>query len=245
MKFLYYVPSGVTTNELAHTGGDSMLSREAGGPDGGRGMVHSSCSPADVGYYPDRQTWQPVPNSRIWIGYINDQMPTPDSLAKPMQVKGREVNGWLVPVAFNFAEIQETIVPLPSLDRYLRYTGEGWEYGQVLEEFQPLWGYAWEWWEQWCKIRGIIPGESQISISRAADIATRCLGFNYYVSAIELSIMKAMNESFLWRVLDTVIDLPGMEELAEKKALAGEQLNTDDGSPVVVDTSHHPSQISS
>jgi hypothetical protein len=63
---------------------------------------------ADMGYFPDRQKWipaiaqGPLAAARYWIGFWNDNLPTPTDLRRPYAHRGTDFelgdgNTWLLP----------------------------------------------------------------------------------------------------------------------------------------------------
>ena len=83
--------------------------------------------PADRLRIDEGQTWRRC--GEAWVGFWNDLIPTEESLRKPMQLDGRqlELRGqqWKVPIAISFDETPDgQMFRQVHLSRYVDFTDE-------------------------------------------------------------------------------------------------------------------------
>ncbi|OQB96828.1 MAG: hypothetical protein BWX86_00540 [Verrucomicrobia bacterium ADurb.Bin122] len=97
-RFLYNIPgvSGVSSDTLRRVGRGYLLDgaeptisrvEVQRGPGDAAGVICAiGESSPDLGYFPERQTWQPAPDEPSWMGWQTDALPGPDDLQRPEPV---------------------------------------------------------------------------------------------------------------------------------------------------------------
>lgn len=227
--FLYYVPKRKTIDRagLIAAGLENVFPTDSidqvevfTGPDGDAGVVFAFAPPAvagrsiEVGFYPERQTWNPA--GQYWIGYPTNQPPGPADLERAEIVAGHTVTlqdnrEWLVPVARTFpngTKLPQSLILGP----------QGELVREVLPRYAALWHKAEGFWESF--IATFAGGPDRIDEREAYDLAAEALAINYRVGPRELSVLRVFTTANLREVLLALIDWPSIALLlgsTEKK----------------------------
>jgi hypothetical protein len=209
-QFLYYLPgSDKPPHECVKAAGlDDRLGGyghgEVVGPNGVKGWLVGAGKLG--GYKPESQTWSgPFGDSGFWIGFYNDDRPTPAELARPRQVRGSDVtmldgHDWLIPAA-RFAPsamiVRDGQVVLTPLELKRRL---------------------------WARVEQVTPyifdtdGDGEMEWIDILTITAECLTANYRVSrdpAQELSALGLMSSDNAIEVLQALVDIAAIQRIAE------------------------------
>lgn len=178
-----------------------------------------------LGYWPERQTWTPIPDSAAWCGFANEARPAPEDLSRPERIPGhlvelRDGHRWEIPVVRGIAEVDGAIVPYCPLPRRLGVDASGkFAPGELLPEHERL-------------VRGVLGYYDAVREAAADgtyrfafedDVVVDLLQANYVLGRAEIVALGL----WLWngdhpaRILNAAIDLPGFEKIEKKRAAAG------------------------
>lgn len=173
-----------------------------------------------AGYYPDRQTWIKASDS-LWIGYENENRPTPEQLARSKQLPGHPVmlggEYWLVPVARRFTD-SGFVMTLP---RKMGFIDGVWQYSDVVDRYSRLWQIACSWWDETMFNNGLqteATTHQPLRMCDIAEMAVEALSFNYRVGNHEMTALGAIDDNAIVEILNAVIDLPTYRAWIKKKA---------------------------
>lgn len=235
--FLYFIegkktvtPDDLAAASLAYAFEGPFSFREVGGGPGGRaGVVVGAGS--DVGYYPDRQTWLPIPGGPdgVFGGYDPSSPPKPADLARIEQIEGYAVDladgdEWLVPVARCF--------PAGSmLPQALTIGPDGKVVREALPKFADACRDADRLWNYFRSENGLADdGEKiePIDDDEMFGLAVRILALNYRVGPIEVSELKLLTTKNIRRILWCFVDAPGYLAVQTARAEAESKKNDAD-----------------
>ena len=230
--FLYYVPGRKrpSDDDLVALGLDAVLSRPIiaevpqNGLDGGTGhtLADRSLDVAIVRILRDHQTWRAGPNGadgkpKFWIGYYNDQPPTPDDLKRPEsgQLPGPlldlEQHRWMVPRLREWRDSSDGPTFSSGVPRLLDYDENGKPArGNIVPRYRELW-------DESCRVSGLLcdqllgTGSASLGGDALLNFACRCLSTNYRVTLIELSVMNCASEADAAQVVRLSLDADGLE----------------------------------
>jgi len=233
---LYYLPGHGTDAKLAHAqalGLGYALERFAarlvtGGPDGGKGVVVADdryLKPQRIGYYPDRQIWQQVPDSKAWAGYYKDDRPTPAELARKQVLPGHPVElgdgqTYIIPIARGLTEEEDELVYVCRLPQSSAYVDGAWQPGGVMGKYAKLWELANAWWDAICKgaeANGEPSSPLKFGFDGLHESALVVLSTNYRVGIAEAVLLGLLNEQCATEILQALIDWPVLMEFQNKK----------------------------
>lgn len=237
--FLYFVSGdGVITRQRAiraglgyALAGGCPFAQCMNGPDGKRGGILSAVDAlgsSDLGYFPDKQTWQRIPGTDAYAGFYTDDPPTPKDVAKPSQIAGHLValgdgNEWLVPVARGLVEEDGDLryrIDLP--DRTTLDDDGNWITSGVATEFQALWSTAEKWWEAIGSADG-----KPVTYTDLHDDALAALSTNYRIGKAECALLGLLNTQICRGILDALVDVPTYMAWVKKKAAQGGASSSD------------------
>jgi len=239
--FLYFLPGHTakpSAPDLAAAGlayafdGPPHARHVAHGPDDRPGVVLAQADQVDlldVGFWPDRQTWQKhLAAPGAWIGRVaGDPPPGPADLARPQQLQGHLVTmadggRWLAPVARGLADQEGTLayyVALPQAST-LDETGQ-WTAGDVLPRWGPLWAAALDWWDAkgGATVTDAEDGGARavLDFSAAHEAAALALGANYRIGPAEASTLGLFTPAAVRQVLDALVDWPTLVRWTEDR----------------------------
>jgi hypothetical protein len=176
------------------------------GPGGHLGPIIAHPDASPVGYYPDRQKWEPFPDdSGIWLGWFTDKpMPGPDDL-KRVQVVGKyaarlgDGRDWSVPLAMT-PDKDGKRSDTPFLPKTRRLRRDGTIEKRPSREYEALYLMADELWDAF---------QNQIELSDAREwaICAEALRLNYRISHAEISALGLLTDSGIRRIAFGVVDM--------------------------------------
>jgi hypothetical protein len=232
---LYYVPNqtSVTHKRLPAIGleyafNGSVACRQTGhGPDGQPAgvILGRDEDMGSLGYYPDRQDWQPVldlPDPGAWVGKFKTDVPKPEELAREEMLEGHSVKmhdgqWWQIPV-LRAIDTEPELAFRCAAPRPFTYLGEGkWGLGPIDQKFERAYQIACDWYDQ---LVGQIDEEkdtAEFEIDDAISAATVALSINYRIDNNEASLLGLLgSHGVVGEVLRAMIDWPTLEEWVKK-----------------------------
>tara|TARA_B100000029_G_scaffold513941_1_gene615023 strand:+ start:1546 stop:2250 length:705 start_codon:yes stop_codon:yes gene_type:complete len=229
MQFLYFVPTKntETLQDLLYAFESTPIDREIlrGGPNGGRGFLYVDSAAAhkiaQITYDPKVQTWRKFPGKDIWVGYFNDNPPTPSELIRKDVIDGYNVNlgdgnSWKIPTCRYFGETGYT----PALPQVMDIDEDGnWTVGNIVAKHKKLWDVSCQWFDLVASF-GLDEGEGAEVDMSVADVADACvvaLGTNYRVSIVEVGLLGLLTSETRTAVMNSTIDFQAVEEWSKKK----------------------------
>lgn len=177
----------------------------------------------EVGFYPDRQEWMDIPDTKLSIGYDTKNRPVPNDFLKKDYIDGHKVklgdeHEWTIPLARKF---QEGCV-LPKTHMMIK-AGELVEV--PVKKYVKLGDLA-------DKLQGLLPAlfgkESKGDLSfistdlKIFNVCVEILQTNYNLDFREISILQLLNSDNRIKILTSVVDAQSIEkwmseELEKKK----------------------------
>jgi len=246
---LYYLPKrgrGIKIEDVAAAGlayafGKRMTPAEvAHGPDGGGGVVFADdagVSAAQIGYYPDEQTWRKVPGTEAYVGMYKDEPTTPDDLAREQVLPGDfvELGGrlWQVPIVRGLAEEEDRLVYFNRLPKQATLDDDGnWVRSGAVGKYEHLWPIACRWWDAIHDVAIEAEEASEgdekkervfVEFAELYDSATEILTTNYRLGRAEVDLLNLLDDQAAAEILNVAVDLKTKRVFLEKKlaALAG------------------------
>ena len=208
------------------------------GPDGRQGVIVADAGRVPkIGWYPDRQKFRPVPGSEALVVWYEDQRPGPEDLVRSEVAAGHLVrlcdgNDWMVPIARGWSHHNgAAFVWYCGLPRRMDVDEAGnWVEGDPLPRYAGLWQMALAYWdrkqralnqaddEQPDETAGIRTAFDFADFGGASDAAVEALGFNYRLGKAEVGALGLFDTTSAVRVLDALVDFPGLLALLAKKA---------------------------
>jgi hypothetical protein len=231
--FLYFLPNenAINQTKLADAGlahafeATPARGAVASGPDGTPGLLLSQKA-EKVGFSPENQTWRRFPRGTAWVGFWNDEPPTPAELIRKSAISGHALElldgrEWIVPVTRRWRKEGDELRFTVALPRPLVLNSEGeWISGDVVPAYRQLWEIGAAWLE---KIGDAAPTGSALKLDTEADVieaAVAALAANYRVSRHEVAALELLSLDAAHLVLDYLVDFPGLEEISKKNLLA-------------------------
>lgn len=220
--FLYFVPGvrKVEQEELAGLGLGHL--RGLGlpqcvcnrGPKGEPGVVFALGDGPHPMYQPKGQTWRPVLDGKVWIGWESAFKPTVKDLRRKKQIVGADVlmsDGahWHIPRARLFPWVYD-------------YDESGAQITQVQASFRALWDRAGE-----LRRRYVTPSEVA-KYSELCSVVAEAIAINYCVGEPELILIGAMGQDGIEDAFEVVTALDELR--AAYDALGESEKKTDDAS---------------
>jgi len=241
-RFMYAVRGGGKTVEAVERAGieyafDAGEQPEAravtAGPWGAGGGVVLGKEAALFGYYPDAQEWRSLDKEQTaWVGLPKGgRLPTAVDLYRRRPLDGRAVkmaNGelWQVPIArtLEYGEGPDDVRAvhlLPVSTQYDVVSGE-WTAGEIVSAYRLLWDLAEEWWNTCVREAEAVEEGAPVrfTFTRLHEAALQALQFNYRVGPVEASWLGILNDLVCKDILDTLVDLRGIETRLKKKMLS-------------------------
>ena len=230
---LYWIPNlteAPKTDKLAELGLGYVFDRMpmvtplGVGPDGNSG--HIATFNPNPRYIAENQTWLELVDNQngVWVGKFNQQELGPGDFARDEQLEGEVVNGWQIPRAVEFLDIDGVPFSRCGLPTHLKYAGNGqWYPGDVQARYSDLWTLATNYQEQLTK--AILEGEQRpdgmVSYTRPNQfhaVAVSAIQTNYKVGPVELELIQAYDEEFASGVIDALLDVARYDAIVKKKA---------------------------
>ncbi len=171
----------------------------------------------DPVYSPDKQTWRKRPGDDcVWVGYWNDEPPTPRDLANENQIAGENVelggSQWIVPSFVWHSGEDGFRLHLPT---YFDLDENGkWVYGEVEQEYAHLNKIA-------DRIhQGVYLDDSEVLTTKEMlGYAPVILAVNYRVSELECAMLRLFKRrgNCLRRIAEVCVDYENAMEWLQKK----------------------------
>jgi len=186
------------------------------GPEGQPGtLIAPNPGPGRDGkaFLPTKQVWHRAPGASWFFGWLKDDPPSPEGLARESTLPGHLVclgdgNPWQIPVA-RFATGEIVLPKALGLDAAGNFAL------RPLPEFSYLADGAEKFWQAWS---GAAKGEMvTIDFEKYWPIAVEALRLNYRVGAQEVSVLGLVTTPNLWDVLKALIDWPTVEKFLEEQ----------------------------
>lgn len=210
-------------------GGSPTVAPARSGPEGETGVffLFSTVHGADAvlaKVNKDSAEWVEVPETGAWFGYLKANRPVPSDLLREETLEGYNVrladgNEWVIPIA-RYVLSNDDSSPLP---KSMRYNGGKWEPGNVLPMYQKFF-------EDACKVWDVISDEKtagKFDVSTECDLSATAIGFNYRISATEISALGLIDTRNQLAIVKAIVDWPMLEEA--KKKLDTEDSNSAPG----------------
>lgn len=222
MQFLYF-SSRAIGSELDYVS-PNLMRRECIGPEAKRGTLYfreQTGATSKCVVNRQLQTWRKTPNSDIWIGYYNDDQPTPIDLARDEMIGGHFVTlgdggRWRIPVCRQYLPDKEQFAQ--KLPRTMDIDDNGeWIIGSVVAKHRALWNASEEWWD--AIVDGIESGvdSSTVTINDVAESCVSVLSTNYRVGRIEMAMLGLLTDDTRVEIMNASIDMPTFREHLKKK----------------------------
>lgn len=215
---IYFAPDlrAITPEHIARLGlgyafdGPARCREVSQGPDRRSGVVFTAISAGPLGYFPDKQTWEQIPNSQAWCGFDRNERPTPKDYERKMLLPGYPVvlsdgHEWRIPVA-------RLVSGASTLPRAIKWDGASWAEGDVLPRFADLYQAACKLWDDLRE-----SGDAVVDY----DLAVNAIACNYRIGAAEVSALGLLDTSTGLDVLRALIDWPALMA-CQKKIVSGE-----------------------
>ena len=185
----------------------------AEGPGGSEGCVLRAGGRGRLGYFPDRQRWVVGPGAEWWVGI--EGVASPEALERREIIDGHLVrlgdgNDWRIPVARSF-------IRGSALPHALVLGPDGEVVTEALPEYAAL-SAAVE------RIERAFLGQlgegdpEEIDIKDGFRIAASALALNYRVGPAEVSFLRLLTTSNIRAVLEALVDVPTICEVAREMA---------------------------
>lgn len=178
-------------------------------------------APTAVGYYPQRQTWQPMfsagsPLPAAYIGFDPADLPTPEDLERDTLISGYDRE---------LADGRIWMTPIVRLTHDTHLLPDTWkvEGGKVVSKIKPDWAWAWDLSGQ---IWDWFVNKTTLDRDTAFDWCARLLSINYRVGPVEIGILNVLGKSEYQDILHDAIAGP-MIALHEQQKKSGITAGTD------------------
>jgi len=204
------------------------------GPSGERGHYWYVDLPDDpvslprTVYDPSTQTWRRVGQMQLWIGWNNDQPPTPETLARSEQFEGPKAmladgHWWQIPNGMR-----------------LPYTFDRDENGEVIKRRQAkiqdiyertVWAFG--------ECRELASVDVPITEKNAGPLGDYCgwlLSLNYRITPAMVWALDLLDQETIWNTMVASTDIQAINRLIDSlSGQSGNQGATEDGQPVPFD----------
>jgi hypothetical protein len=214
MEFIYAIDgiSAASKKKLIDVGLDSVLvspqtrGNLKNGPGGcGCLLLTNSRESKKLQYKPEEQTWRKSNNKKFYIGFYNDEKPTPQELAREEQIDGHYItdldgNKWLIPCARVFpkgTKLPQALILSPG--------------GKVIREsldiFVQFSNRAEDLWHDFQIDLGWISGEKILTNEDQWKLAAEAIGFNYRMGPDEINALKIfISEKNMTQIIYAIVD---------------------------------------
>lgn len=240
---LYFVPKQISVGfqctqdkidaGLTHVEPDMQMQSNwtASGPEGLCGVVGSMCLPDNSDgppavYDPAKQVWRKNAKKGYWVGFWKDDLPTPESLARPdakrldgNRTKLLDGNYWVIPVC-----VPAIIRGMggSTLPRQYDLDDEGNLTGKTRKEYASLADRCYKYFQLWSGMEEYpaegTPEATELFRSNV-DLAAELIGINYRVDRFEaIAVLGLLGSDEYHRVLRAAIDAEGVEAAIEEEA---------------------------
>ncbi len=244
--FLYFIEGKNTVTKadleaagLAYAFDGPFSFREAGTGPGAAGVVVGVGE--NIGFYPDRQTWLPIPGSPgVFLGFeIAETKPKPADLARTEQIDGYVVEladgeSWLVPVARCFPE--GSMLPMA-----MTIGPDGKVVKEALPKFAAACRDAERLWDFFRSENGMLNEDETVEPlddSEMFALAAGVLALNYRVGPAEVSALRLLTTKNIKRILWCFVDAPGYLAVQTARADADAEAKKNDADTPDGEDSH-------
>lgn len=240
--FLYFLPDVAPGNKteliaqfglehIADTGDRLHFTDVIRGPENRRGALVGnlrSWTVSDIRWN-DSLHWKTFPKThaarQALCAYLPHALPGPADLQRTAMLPGQPLTladgrAWMIPHARRWEDGIMTIALPRTLDLN-EETGE-FVYGDVRQEYRKIWDHACRYWDAYSEAaKSAAQGDVvQFTVPNGTELVVDAIAANYRVSARELTILGALDDSQLNAIAGVLIDSAGMLELLKKTAAA-------------------------
>jgi len=203
------------------------------GPSGKSGVVFADpdrMGAGGIGYYPDQQTWEAVPVEEgepvLWIGFWNDNRPSPQDLARKEQVTGPRVRladgqEWMVPLVQHWEEDGKRCALPQVVKRLAKGT---WVCGEIVPKYRAIWEASQRFWGVLMSMYEAAAGGDRTEdyqFDGLYDFASELLGLNYAIGPLEVSALGLFtSDDMAQNVILQAISWPVLMDWLKKNAAA-------------------------
>lgn len=172
-----------------------------------------------------QQQWRRIPKQNAYCGLWTTTPVNPSDLERPIQCSALPVqladdNVWNVAQARKFIEVDQKnyyFNPLPQ-DLELDDNGE-WTASRVSAQYERLSKLADKYWEAESAAiaQSSDSGVTRFSFPEIDDLAVEAITANYFVSNVELSLLKAYTVQCRMKIVEATLDQAFVKQMLEKK----------------------------
>jgi hypothetical protein len=169
-------------------------------------------------------TWEQI-SETVYFGWRPQD--GPNEYARETQISGEEVTladgrPWLIPVAYEYHQTAEGLLPGTRLPQTWQSVGGNWVPGKVVNRYAALWSTAVD---VAAKYFGAVDSEQQssgVTIAEVLNLAVQALQANYYLGPDECSHLGllANTPEIMRGVTEAVFGINRLMELQKKTALS-------------------------
>ncbi|HEX4793721.1 MAG TPA: hypothetical protein VH370_08020 [Humisphaera sp.] len=191
--------------------------RDSNGP-GGHGGVTTSIDFSGGRYRPEKQTWIAGPDGKWWVGYINDERPGPDELARKKMYPGHAVelldgNEWIIPTAL--ALVPTVQITLPAI--------YGMQDGRIVSKIHPryrrLCERAFDAWLEWTGSK-----EPSKNDDEWIALAIDALAVNYRVGPTEVAgLLNLIGSDEVLAIIRALLDINAVQAYTREQLAASQK----------------------
>lgn len=203
-------------------------------------LVCRSKIPADSAKFDAAlQKWRRIPKQNVYCGRWTDRYTHPTDLERPMQcasipIQLADEQIWNIAQARKFIEVDQTRFyynPLPQ-DLDLDDSGN-WTPSRVSAHYERLSSLADKYWEAQSAAldSSDSSGVTRFVFEEIDELAVESITANYFVSHIELALLRAYNVQVRMKVIEATLDQAFVKSMLEKKT---------DAAPAGSDSAHGP-----
>lgn len=204
---------GDLLREVKHVSQIATAEVPGHGPGGMSGLVVcANIGEAKLGYFPTVQRWEPIKESKLWIGESTvHERPGPADLVRVKLIHGYAVeladgNAWNIPIVRRPDPAGSSELP-----RSLARTREGVFVHKLREEYRQLW-------EDTALIADVLfSAEATYELEWGHDLAVRALAVNYQVDAHVARLLELIDSQNVNQILEAMIDAPLVNSILLKK----------------------------
>jgi len=205
-EFLYFLPKqnphrgDLFDAGLGHAFGDQPFTqRQCTGPEQQPGTVCTPGEPtAEIGYFPNRQTWQPMQNKAAWLGFETAAPPGPDDLLRTQATATYDAielgdgHRWLVPTAI-LANGESPLPKVRKLD----------ENGAIIRRVQSSYERLYLWADE---LREAVQNGTPLTEERETEICIEALRMNYRLGLDEACALELLTDQAVTLIAYILID---------------------------------------
>ena len=166
-------------------------------------------------FKPEEQMWQQSLNEKYYIGIINNEKPTEETLRRKKQLAGHEVElgdggKYLITVA-------RIITGGSALPQSLILGKNGEVLTEALPQYAQFSAKVEKLWEDFQIENKWKEGEIKISVKERMIFAAEALTWNYHISLDEINLLKLITTENLGEIMAAIIDVPTLIAVAKQR----------------------------